>query len=150
MAAAQTLAARLRIRFVWLPRQAPELSPMDQLWRELKRLVAANRQAASIDALASTTTTWALMLTSQQAFCKAGMTSDTSGSESCCRTFGDLLSGASGKSWGSRQEGNAGRAARPMPTAPAPDEGMAVCIPVDCRAVNCIGDLLPALEAPTR
>ena len=30
------LATRLRIRFVWLPRQAPELSPMDQLWRELK------------------------------------------------------------------------------------------------------------------
>ena len=29
----QALAARLRIRFVWLPRQAPELSPMDQkLW----------------------------------------------------------------------------------------------------------------------
>ena len=29
----QALADRLRIRFVWLPRQAPELSPMDQkLW----------------------------------------------------------------------------------------------------------------------
>jgi hypothetical protein len=29
----QVLADRLRIRFVWLPRQAPELSPMDQkLW----------------------------------------------------------------------------------------------------------------------
>ena len=44
------LATRLRIRFVWLPRQTPELSPMDQLWRDLKRLIAANRQAASIDA----------------------------------------------------------------------------------------------------
>ncbi len=49
----QALADRLRIRFVWLPRQTPELSPMDQLWRELKRLIAANRQAASIDALAA-------------------------------------------------------------------------------------------------
>ncbi len=39
------LAAQLRIRFLWLPKQAPELSPMDQLWRELKRLMAANRQA---------------------------------------------------------------------------------------------------------
>jgi hypothetical protein len=38
----QALAAKLRIRFLWLPKQAPELSPMDQLWRELKRLIAAN------------------------------------------------------------------------------------------------------------
>ncbi|WP_311925353.1 transposase [Microvirga sp. 3-52] len=49
----QALADRLHIRFVWLPRQAPELSPMDQLWRELKRLIAAKRQMASIDALAA-------------------------------------------------------------------------------------------------
>jgi len=45
----QTLvrAAQPRIHFLWLPKQASELSPMDQLWRELKRLIAANRQAAS-------------------------------------------------------------------------------------------------------
>jgi hypothetical protein len=60
------------------------------------------------------------------------------------------LSGASGKSCGPRQEGNAGRAARPMPTAFAPDEGMAVCIPVDRGVVDRLGDLVPALEAPTR
>ncbi len=71
----QALAARLRIRFVWLPRQAPELSPMDQLWRELKRLVAANRQAASIDALAAEAAEWVLRLTPQQARRKAGMLS---------------------------------------------------------------------------
>jgi hypothetical protein len=71
----QALAVRLRIRFVWLPRQAPELSPMDQLWRELKRLVAANRQAASIDALAGDAATWVLTLTPQQARRKAGMMS---------------------------------------------------------------------------
>jgi transposase len=71
----QALAARLRIRFVWLPRQAPELSPMDQLWRELKRLVAANRQAASIDALAADAAAWVLTLTPQQACRKAGMAS---------------------------------------------------------------------------
>ncbi len=69
------LATRLRIRFVWLPRQAPELSPMDQLWRELKRLIAANRQAASINALADDAATWVLMLTPQQARRKAGMAS---------------------------------------------------------------------------
>ena len=71
----QALAARLRIRFVWLPRQAPELSPMDQLWRELKRLIAANRQAASIDALAAEAAEWVLRLTPQQARRKAGMAS---------------------------------------------------------------------------
>ena len=71
----QALADRLRIRFVWLPRQAPELSPMDQLWRELKRLIAANRQAASIDALATDAAAWVLALTPQQACRKAGMAS---------------------------------------------------------------------------
>src|ERR671928_180194 len=69
------VAARLRIRFLWLPRQAPELSPMDQLWRELKRLIAANRQAESIDALADDAAEWLLTLTPQQARRKAGMTS---------------------------------------------------------------------------
>ena len=71
----QALADRLRIRFVWLPRQAPELSPVDQLWRELKRLMAANRQAPSIDTLAGEAATWVLMLTPQQARRKAGMAS---------------------------------------------------------------------------
>ena len=69
------VAARLRIRFLWLPKQAPELSPMDQLWRELKRLIAANRQARSIDALADDAVTWVLTLTPQQARRKAAMTS---------------------------------------------------------------------------
>lgn len=69
------LAAQLRIHFLWLPKQAPELSPMDQLWRELKRLIAANRQAASIDALAAEAADWVLRLTPQQARRKAGMAS---------------------------------------------------------------------------
>src|SRR3982751_99916 len=51
------------------------LSPMDQLWRELKRLIAANRQAESIDALADNAAEWLLTLTPQQARRKAGMTS---------------------------------------------------------------------------
>ena len=71
----QALAAALRIRLLWLPKQAPELNAMDQLWRELKRLVAANRQARSVDALASEAAAWVLGLTPQQARRKAGMTS---------------------------------------------------------------------------
>jgi hypothetical protein len=66
---------RRRIRFLWPPKQAPELSPMDQLWRELKRLTTANRQAESIDALADNAAEWLLTLTPQQARRKAGMTS---------------------------------------------------------------------------
>jgi transposase len=74
--APQTLAvaAQLRMRVLWLPKQAPELSPMDQLWRELKRLIAANRQAESIDALADDAAEWLLTLTPQQARRKAAMT----------------------------------------------------------------------------
>src|SRR3954453_7412861 len=71
----QMLAAALGIRFLWLPKQAPERNAMDQLWRELKRLIAANRQAASADALASNAAGWVLGLTPQQARRKAGMTS---------------------------------------------------------------------------
>ena len=76
-AAPQTLAlaAQLRIQLLWLPKQAPELSPMDQLWRGLKQHVAANRQAASIDALAAEAAAWVLALTALQARRKAGMTS---------------------------------------------------------------------------
>ena len=48
---------------------------MDQLWRELKRLIAANRQAESINALAADAAAWILTLTPQQARRKAAMTS---------------------------------------------------------------------------
>ena len=49
---------------------------MDQLWKELKRDVAANRQAASINDLAERAARWVLALTPHQARRKAGMASD--------------------------------------------------------------------------
>ncbi len=61
---------------LWLPKQRPELNPMDHLWRELKRLIAANRQADSVDALADEATTWVLGLPPAQARRKAGMASN--------------------------------------------------------------------------
>jgi transposase InsO family protein len=67
------LAAELGIEFVWLPRQWPELNAMDQLWRELKRLVAANRQATSIEDLAQQAEDWVLGLRPQEALQKAGI-----------------------------------------------------------------------------
>jgi hypothetical protein len=69
----QELAERLRIELVWLPKQAPKLNPMDQLWRELKRLVAANRQADSIDELADEAERWVLGLSTEEALRKAGV-----------------------------------------------------------------------------
>jgi transposase len=69
------LAKELRIEFVWLPKQWPELNAMDQLWKELKHNVAANRQAASIDDLADRARQWVLDLTPAQARRKSGMAS---------------------------------------------------------------------------
>jgi hypothetical protein len=48
---------------------------MDQLWKELKRDVAANRQATSIDNLAERACQWVLNLTPSQARRKSGMAS---------------------------------------------------------------------------
>jgi hypothetical protein len=71
----QALAARRGIRFVWLPKQAPELNAMDQLWRALKLQVAANRQAPNIGALASGAMLWVLLLSPTEARRKAGVLS---------------------------------------------------------------------------
>ena len=74
-AATLALAKELRIEFVWLPRQWPELNAMDQLSKALKRNVAANRQAASIDNLADRACQWVLNLTPSKARRKSGMAS---------------------------------------------------------------------------
>jgi hypothetical protein len=34
---------------LWLPKQCPELNAMDQLSKDLKRLIAANREFRTID-----------------------------------------------------------------------------------------------------
>jgi transposase len=69
------LAEALRIEFVWLPKQRPELNAMDQLWKGLKHEVAANRQAASIDDLAERAIRWVLDLTPAQARRKSAIAS---------------------------------------------------------------------------
>jgi transposase len=69
------LADKLRIRLVWLPKQASELNAMDHLWKELKRLVAANRQANQIESLAQQAKAWLLGLTPREALRKTGILS---------------------------------------------------------------------------
>jgi transposase len=71
------LAVELGIELVWLPKQWPELNAMDQLWKELKRLLAANRQAANIDELAEKAADWVLQLRPREALRKAGILSPT-------------------------------------------------------------------------
>jgi transposase len=75
-ARSRQLAARLGIVLLWLPKQCPELNAMDQLFKDLKRLIAANRQFRTIDAEADFAERWILALTARQALRKASVLSD--------------------------------------------------------------------------
>jgi DDE superfamily endonuclease len=68
-------AEELGIELVWLPKQWPELNAMDHLGKELKRLIAANRQAATIEQLAAEAIKWVLQLRPREALRKAGILS---------------------------------------------------------------------------
>ena len=72
----QQLAARLGIELLWLPKQCSELNSVDHLWRELKRLIAANRQFRTIDLEADYAEQWLSGLTPREALRKAGILSD--------------------------------------------------------------------------
>ena len=69
------LAQSLRIVLVPLPKQCPELNPMDHLWRHAKGVVSANRQYDTIDQQAGAAEDWFLWLTPNEARRKAGMLS---------------------------------------------------------------------------
>lgn len=51
-------AAAAHITLVWLPFRSPELNPLEDLWRRLKAVVAANRVYDSLDALAHHALSW--------------------------------------------------------------------------------------------
>jgi len=70
------LAARLGIELLWLPKQCSELNAVDHLWRELKRLIAANRQFRTIDEEADYAEHWFLGLSPREALRKAGLLSE--------------------------------------------------------------------------
>ena len=69
------LAASLGIVLVPLPKQCPELNPMDHLWREAKAKVSANRQFEDIEQHAAAAENWVQNLSPREAKCKAGMLS---------------------------------------------------------------------------
>jgi DDE superfamily endonuclease len=69
----RVLAAQLDIVFVWLPKQCSELKAMNQLWKELKDDLAANRQFRNIDEAVDNAEQWVLKLANNQALQKAGV-----------------------------------------------------------------------------
>lgn len=71
----QRLMPQLDIRPLWLPTQCPDLNAMDDLWKEAKRCVSANRQSPTIDDHAQAVENWILGLTRRQALRKAGILS---------------------------------------------------------------------------
>jgi transposase len=68
----QQLAARLRVRLIWLPIRCPELNPMEHVWRAAKQNVCANRQDASIDLAVLRVLRYLRRLTPREALRKAG------------------------------------------------------------------------------
>ena len=67
------LAVQLDIVLIWLPKQCSELNAMDQLWKELKGDLAANRQFRNIAETVDYAEQWVLKLTDNQALQKAGV-----------------------------------------------------------------------------
>jgi transposase len=51
-------AEAAQITIAWLPFRAPELNPLEDLWRLLKAVVAANRVYDTLDTLARQALTW--------------------------------------------------------------------------------------------
>jgi transposase len=76
-AASLRLARQLNIELVWLPKQCPNLNPVEHLWRELKGRMAANRQFETIQDELRAAEAWVQQLTRQQTFRKAGLCSPT-------------------------------------------------------------------------
>ena len=71
----QSLAQRLNINLIWLPKQCPELNAMDHLWKELRADVSANYQYASAEQHAAVAEDYILKLTNKEALKKAGILS---------------------------------------------------------------------------
>jgi len=51
-------AAPANLTIAWLPFRSPELMPCEDVWREMKRVVAANRAYADVDELAQRAVAW--------------------------------------------------------------------------------------------
>jgi len=72
---ARDAAAAAGITIGWLPYRSPELSGCEDVWRELKRVVAANRAYATVDELAERAVGWLDDHTPQELLRIAGLRS---------------------------------------------------------------------------
>jgi transposase len=54
----QAAAAAAQITIAWLPFRAPELMPCEDLWRQTKRVITANRVYDSVHQLAEQAVSW--------------------------------------------------------------------------------------------
>ncbi len=63
------------ITIAFLPFRAPELMPLEELWRGLKQTVAANRCYPSLDALAERALTWLTTMSESERLRRCGLTS---------------------------------------------------------------------------
>lgn len=73
----QDHAKTLDIKLLWLPTACPRMNPIEDLWRELKRQVAANRCYTDLEELASRAQRWLHSLTLRQALRTAGLMSNS-------------------------------------------------------------------------
>jgi transposase len=73
--AARDAAMAAGITIGWLPFRAPELNPCEDIWREMKRVVAANRAYESVDELAERGVGWLDDHSSDALLCIAGLRS---------------------------------------------------------------------------
>jgi len=73
--ASVSLAAELGIELRWLPNRAPELNPLEGLWRDAKKRLLANRQYPSIEEQTERFVADVAGLSSREAMTKAGLLS---------------------------------------------------------------------------
>lgn len=63
------------IEIAWLPFRSPELNPLEDLWRRLKAVVAANRAYDTVDELAHRAIAWLDQLVPEDVLRYTGLTS---------------------------------------------------------------------------
>lgn len=69
------VAAAAQIGLAFLPFRAPELMPLEDLWRQLKATVAANRAYADLDELVHRALAWLMAMTPTDRLCRCGFAS---------------------------------------------------------------------------
>jgi hypothetical protein len=74
-AASLTLAQRLDVRLIWLPKRSPELNPMDTLWGQAKDAICVNTQYTEIDEQANAFITHISSLSNREALQTSGVMS---------------------------------------------------------------------------